>query len=288
MEQHRPDLALNRPVKDIQTAHDASFEKARIDPNAWTPRQLLEAARRQGGEEAAEGVWHAMLDNNAIGLGLGIGRAGITLGDIVRYDDDQLPAVRYTGALAGASAMASQDRPVTDPDVIGATGFYYLYDRNAREWSSVASGGVAGPVMRRVTDPERIAELDDARAVRLERQEKAAQFHPLDPARERGISESPWTLADAGSPSRDTRAAMSDPTHPDHPDHRLYPGSRDAVHRLDASPGRAPDEHSANLTASLARLPRETVLARTEPAVLRRHAAPPRPGQNVTLRTDEP
>src|SRR3546814_9907230 len=73
--------------------------------------------------------------------------------------------------------MASQDRPVTDPDVIGATGFYYLYDRNAREWSSVASGGVAGPVMRRVTDPERIAELDDARAVRLERPEKAAQFH---------------------------------------------------------------------------------------------------------------
>src|SRR3546814_19810809 len=122
MEQHRPDLALNLPVKDIQSAHDASFEKARIDPNAWTPRQLLEAARRQGGEEAAEGVWHAMLDNNAIGLGLGIGRAGITLGDIVRYDDDQLPAVRYPGALAGASATASQVRPVTDPAVTRAHG----------------------------------------------------------------------------------------------------------------------------------------------------------------------
>src|SRR3546814_5453713 len=54
MEQHRPDLALNLPVKDIQSAHDASFEKARIDPNAWTPRQLLEAARRQGGEGAAD------------------------------------------------------------------------------------------------------------------------------------------------------------------------------------------------------------------------------------------
>src|SRR3546814_9576236 len=120
-----------------------------------------------------------------------------------------------------------------------------------------SSGGVAGPVMRRVTDPERIAEPDDARAVRLERQEKAAQFHPLYPARERGISESPWTLADAGSPSRDTRAAMSDPTHPDHPDHRLYLGSRDAVHRLDASLGRAPDEHSDNMIASLARLARE-------------------------------
>src|SRR3546814_5329941 len=65
MEQHRPDLALNLPVKDIQSAHDASFEKDRIDPNAWTPRQLLEAPRRQGGERAAEGVWHAMLDNHA-------------------------------------------------------------------------------------------------------------------------------------------------------------------------------------------------------------------------------
>src|SRR3546814_7896669 len=75
---------------------------------------------------------------------------------------------------------------------IDATGSNHLDERNAREWSSVAGGGVAGPVMRRVTDPERIAELDDARAVRLERQEKAAQFHPLDPARERGISESPW------------------------------------------------------------------------------------------------
>src|SRR3546814_15294527 len=135
-----------------------------------------------------------MLDNNAIGLGLGIGRAGITLGDIVRYDDDQLPAVRYTGALAGASAMASQDRPVTDPDVIGATGFYYLYDRNAREWSSVASGGVAGPVMRRVTDPESNAALHHARAVRLERQEKAAQFHQPDTPRRRGLSLSTWPL----------------------------------------------------------------------------------------------
>src|SRR3546814_7409325 len=58
MGKDRPDLALNLPVKDIQSAHDASFEKARIDPNAWTQRQLLEAARRQGGEEDAEGVWH--------------------------------------------------------------------------------------------------------------------------------------------------------------------------------------------------------------------------------------
>src|SRR3546814_13364257 len=47
MEQHRPDLALNLPVKDIQSAHDASFEKARIDPHAWTPRPSRVAAPRR-------------------------------------------------------------------------------------------------------------------------------------------------------------------------------------------------------------------------------------------------
>ena len=291
MKNDRPDLALNLPVKDVQHAHDRSFRSREIDPNAWTPRQLLEAARRQGGEQAAEGVWHAMLDNNALGLGLGIGRAGITLGDIVRYDDDQLPALRYTGALAGASAMASQDRPATDPDVIGATGFYYLYDRNAREWSSITAGGMGGPVIRRVTDPERLADLDDARAVRLERQEKATQFHPLDPARTHGISRSPWTLADAGSPSRDTRTAMADPTHPDHPDHRLYAGSRDAVHRLDASLGRAPDEHSDNMIASLTRLARQSGVERIDHVVLSGQTERLRPGENVFVvqgRLDDP
>src|SRR5690606_23957037 len=55
MERQRPDLALNLPVKDVQHAHDKSFQDYGIDPNAWTPRQLLEAARRQGGEDAAEG-----------------------------------------------------------------------------------------------------------------------------------------------------------------------------------------------------------------------------------------
>src|SRR3546814_16673365 len=70
MEQHRPDLALNLPVKDIQSAHDASFEKARIDPNDWTPRQLLAAARRHGREAHASGAWHAMMHSNELSPGL--------------------------------------------------------------------------------------------------------------------------------------------------------------------------------------------------------------------------
>ena len=285
IEDDRPDLALNLPVKDIQLAHDISFRGARIDPDAWTPHQLLEAARRDGGEQAAEGVWHSMLDNSA----LGIGRAGITLGDIVRYDDGQLPALRYTGALIGASAMASQDRTNTDPDVIGGASFYYMRDRNTHEWSSVSGGGMGGPSIRRVTDPGTIAELDDVRAVRLERQEKVTQFHPLDPHRE--IARSPFTLAQTDIPGDTTRMAMLDPTHPGHPDHQLHLQGRDAVHRLDALLGRAPDDNSDRMIASVTRLAREHGLARIDHVVLSEQTGQLRPGENVFVvqgRLDDP
>lgn len=276
MKNQRPDLALNLPVADVQSAHDSTFRAHEIDPNAWTPRQLLEAARRDGGEQAAEGVWHSMLDNSA----LGIGRAGITLGDIVRYDDGQLPALRYTGALIGASAMASQDRTNTDPDVIGGASFYYMRDRNTHEWSSVSGGGgMGGPSIRRVTDPGTIAELDDVRAVRLERQEKVTQFHPLDPHRE--IARSPFTLAQTDIPGDTTRMAMLDPTHPGHPDHQLHLQGRDAVHRLDALLGRAPDDNSDRMIASVTRLAREHGLARIDHVVLSEQTGQLRPGENV-------
>ena len=52
----RPDLALNLPVLDVQAAHDAAFRRRDIDPDAWTPRQLLEAGRRHGGEPEGEKV----------------------------------------------------------------------------------------------------------------------------------------------------------------------------------------------------------------------------------------
>jgi hypothetical protein len=285
MKNDRPDLALNLPVADVQSAHDRTFRAHEIDPNAWTPRQLLEAARRSGGEPAAEGVWHSMLDNSA----LGIGRAGITLGDIARYDDSQLPALRYTGALIGASAMASQDRANTNPDVIGGASFYYMRDRNTHEWSSVSGGGIGAPSIRRVTDPGTIAELDDARAVRLERQEKATLFHPLDPHRE--IARSPFTLAQADTPMDNTRTAMLDPTHPGHPDHQLHLQGRDAVHRLDASLGRAPDDNSDRMVASVTRLAREHGLERIDHVVLSEQAGQRPAGENVFVvqgRLDDP
>lgn len=59
----RPHLALNLPVRDVQEAHDVAFDNRGINPDAWTPRQLLEAARRDGSEPEAEKVWSTMLDN---------------------------------------------------------------------------------------------------------------------------------------------------------------------------------------------------------------------------------
>ena len=51
-----PAFALNLPVGDVQKAHDRAFENAHIGPNAWTPRELLNAARRHGQEPAAQDV----------------------------------------------------------------------------------------------------------------------------------------------------------------------------------------------------------------------------------------
>jgi hypothetical protein len=63
----RPDQALNLPVSDVRNAHDRAFEQVGISPNAWTPRELLEAAHRRGGDQGAERVWGNMLDNAALG-----------------------------------------------------------------------------------------------------------------------------------------------------------------------------------------------------------------------------
>jgi len=191
MADKRPDLALNLPVYEVQLAHDGGFRNAGIDPNAWTPRPLLEAARRHGGEQAAEGVWRQMLDNRAWGLK----RLTATMSDIaVQYNDAQLPAASYMADLALATTAASQDRSHADPNVIGGNHFHYMYDPREREWSSVAAAPI-GPAVSRVTDQRTLDELDDARAVRLERQEKSREFHSLDPHRE--ILKSPRSLADA-------------------------------------------------------------------------------------------
>ena len=250
LDKERPDLALNLPVKDVQLAHDGAFEQARINPNAWTPRQLLEAARRQGGDEAAEKVWSNMLDSR----GLGLGRMGITTKDVAyAYNDGDLPATQYLGAMGLASLTAAGDRARTDPDIIGARDFYYMYNQRNGEWSSVSNGGVAGPMIREVTDPKQLRELNDARAVRLESQAQRDDWHPQDPNRNRPIARSPFTLADNGGMQEQgvqfaqrteipmNREASATTDHP------LYQQALAAVTRRDAELGREPDDDTRKI-----------------------------------------
>ena len=67
----RPHPTLNLPVDDIQASHDPAFRDRGIDPAAWTPYKLLEAARAHGGKEEAEQVWKMLLDNQNLGLDRG-------------------------------------------------------------------------------------------------------------------------------------------------------------------------------------------------------------------------
>lgn len=201
----RPDQALNLPVSDVQRAHDRAFEHVGISPNAWTPRELLEAARRQGGDQAAESVWGNMLDNAALGARRGI----VTTADIARYDDRELNAVAYTGRMALAYGTATQMRDNVNPDVVGATSFYHMRDRTNGEWWMVSGGGMGMPVMRRETDARALADLNDTREVRLERAAERGQFHQNDPYR--NIARSPRTLAEADTIDGPTRFAAAPP-----------------------------------------------------------------------------
>ena len=196
-DEHRPDLALNLPAKDVQSAHDLSFKDAGIDPNAWTPRKLLEAARRQGGEPEAEKIWSMMLDNRHLGLDRGVH----TLAGVAeRHADPKFDAGSYVADMAKARLAAHEARPNTDPDVIGNQSFYYAYETQHKRWVNVSevevpNPAITGPVIdtHPVTDPKLIEELNDTRALRLHRQELSHAFHPDDPGRR---ITTPKTIAD--------------------------------------------------------------------------------------------
>ena len=197
---YRPDLALNLPARDVQKAHDISFKNFDIDPDAWTPRKLLEAARRQGGEPEAENIWSMMLDNRRLGLDRGVR----TLAGVAeRHADPQFDPAGYVADMAKARLAAHEARPNTDPDVIGTQSFYYAYESKDRRWVSVSETDLpnpafTGPIIdaRPVTDPRLIAELNDTRALRLHRQQLSQAFHPDDPGRH--VS-TPKTIADIPS-----------------------------------------------------------------------------------------
>lgn len=256
----RTGLALNLPVDEVQRAHDGAFEQAGISTDAWTPRQLLEAARRHGGREAAEQVWTSMLNGRALGTNRGVSTA---LDVVYRYNDAKLPATQYLHDLGYAIGLAGADRDHTNPDIIGARNFYYLYDRRTGGWSSVTAGDdVSGPVIRDVTDARKLRELNETRAVRLESRAQRDDWHPQDPNRTRPIARSPFTLADAGqAPDADVRLAQSAGASRSAPaaspsgfEHPLYQQALAAISRRDAELGREPDDNSRNIAVASATL----------------------------------
>ncbi len=282
MGQNQPDKALNLPGKDVMRAHDRAFELHNLDPNCWTPRVLLQAALKESGPEKVEQIWANMLDNNYLGA-TRVGRTG--------YD-----AIAQMGVVEGGQYLARlgateatqllEGRSATNPNVIGGNSHYAMYFEADQKWANVSTGG--GHVsMREETSPSRIAELNDARAVRLERQQKATQFHEDDPYRT--ITRSPFTASLDGAPGDRQQA----PTRladigPGHADYALVQQVREGVAAIDARQGRAPDENSERLTASVVALARQNGLDRADHVLLSHQTADSPAGRNVFVVQGDP
>ncbi len=276
------ELALNLPGSDVMLAHDKAFVRHRLDPNCWTPRVLLQAALKESGPEKMEQIWTNMLDNNYLGA-TRVGRTG--------YD-----AIAQMGVVEGGQYLARlgateatqllEGRSATNPNVIGGNSYYVMYFEAERKWTNVSTGG--GHVsMREETNPSRIAELNDAREVRLERQQKATQFHEDDPYRT--ITRSPITASIDGAPGDRQQA----PTRladigPGHADYALVQQVREGVAAIDARQGRAPDENSERLTASVVALARQNGLERADHVLLSHQTADSPAGRNVFVVQGDP
>lgn len=274
MNERRPDLALNLPGKDVMLAHDRAFERHELDPNCWTPRVLLQAAEQKSGPEKLEQIWTNMLNNDYAG-GPRVGNTSVDAISQMGWAKGgqyltRLSVLEATQALEGRSAV--------DPNVIGGNSYYAMYFAADRKWASVTAGG--GHIsMREITDPARIAELNDAREVRLERQEKRTQFHPDDPYRT--ITRSPLTAAvdDVPDPSQaPTRLADIGPGHRDY---ALMQQVREGVAAIDARAGRTHDENSERLVASVMALARRNQLERADHVLLSAQTAEHPAGRNV-------
>lgn len=281
MDEQRPDLALNLPGRDVMTAHDVAFEAHKLDPNCWTPRVLLQAARENSGPDKAEQIWRNMLNNDYAGGA----RAARTVGDTF----SQMGAVeggRYLATLTALEANTMlQSRAAVDPNVIGSNSHYAMYFERDQKWANIST--VGGHVsMREETNPARIAELNDTREVRLERQQKATQFHPDDPYRT--ITPSPFTASLDGNPAGTQYPTRLADIGPGHPDHALVQQVREGVAALDAKQGRAYDETSERLTASVVALARQNGLDRADHVLLSIQTADNPAGRNVFVVQGDP
>lgn len=201
--------ALNLPGRHVERAHDNAFENIGVDPNAWTPRKLLETARNHGadGAEKSEAIWKHMLDNDLAGAR----RGWSTLGDMAHAAGMSLAeSASYGADMAAAWTSAIGDRSHLDPNVIGRNDHFYGRDRHG-EWTefTLAQPHVGLPVneMTDVRDPGLLQELEDTHRLRMERQAARKDFHPDDPGRLVG---SPHPLADA-APRTSLPQAGADP-----------------------------------------------------------------------------
>ncbi|KER79981.1 hemolysin [Xanthomonas arboricola pv. celebensis] len=274
MSEHRPDLAQNLPGADVMRAHDQAFLDHELDPNCWTPRVLLQAALEKSGPQKLEQIWTNMLDNE--------------YGGAARIRNTGYETFAQMGLAAGSQYLAKlgtteaiqmlEGRSAVDPNVIGSNSFYAMYFEKEQKWMNVSAGG-GHLSMREETHPGRIAELDDARAVRLERQQKAAQFHEDDS--HRSITRSPLTVSVDRLPDR-----MQPPTKladigPEHRDYALLQQVRAGVNAIDAQAGRTPDENSERLIASVMTLARQNNLDRADHVVLSQQTTDSPAGRNV-------
>ena len=219
-----PEYSLNLPARWVKDAHDKSFDKIGIDPNAWTPRKLLEAAQQRDVAEKqqiargemlpedarhhAETHWSTMLNNGYGGLHRMSATALQASVDRVMSPDDQKG---YITDMAAAYFTAMKDRSHLSPDIIGQKDHYFGRDRNG-DWSEFRALHTAIGTetdMRDVTDPKTIQELEDTRNLRLERKAAREAFHPDDPGK---LHASPHPLADS-RPSSSFPSAGDDPVY---------------------------------------------------------------------------
>lgn len=264
----RPDLALNLPGKDVMLSHDRAFEIHGLDPNCWTPRLLLQAALNKSGPEQLEQIWPTMLDNDLRGGRRAFGTLGSALTQM-----EPGAAVSYIRNLVSEEMAVAGGRPNVDPNVSGSMTAYAMYFEADRKWVQHTSGGGYSNAMQ-ITDPTRIAELNDAREVRLERQHKATQFHPDDTFRT--ITPSPKTASINDLPDPHAAPTRLADIGPGHSEYAMLQQVRQGVSNIDAQMGRTPDEISERLTAAVLALARQNNLQSADHVVLsaQTHTAP--------------
>ncbi len=267
----RPDLALNLPVRDVQLAHDRTFALSGVKNEAWTPRQLLEAARRHGGEPEAEKVWSTMLDNQYRGGARGL----MTLKNLaIDYNDSKLNASSYFADMGAARTAALSAAPNTDPDSIRLNGKDYNYHASSASWHGAAPIESRIMVKLPVSDPALLEQLNEAREVRLQREQLRGKFHPDDANQHRPLMKSPSPLITDVGPTLD-------PRDPSHPRHALHQQCVSGVQAIDARLGKPWDEHSECMAASLTTLAVRNNLDRADHVMLSEQAARTAPGQYV-------